>query len=142
MLASLSWRAMLAVLLPVVATLLTMVALFNALGTPLNLFHIVSLLLVGGLCFDYGLFFNRSEHTDEESLRTRFAVMVCWLSTTGSFALLLVSHLPVLRAIGSTVAGGVTVGFFLALLARHSEDDAASTDVPGRRPTAWRTSPP
>jgi predicted exporter len=121
MLASLPWQAVLAVLLPVVATLLSVVAIFNAAGIALTLFHIVSLLLVGGLCFDYGLFFNRSEASDEESLRTRLAVMVCWVSTTGAFALLLISQLPVLRAIGSTVAGGVTVGFFLALLGRRPE---------------------
>ncbi len=119
LLAQLPRRAALAVLLPVIATLLAEVAIFNWLGISLTLFHIVSLLLVGGLCFDYGLFFNRSETSSAESLRTRFAVMACWLSTTGAFALLLISQLPVLRAIGSTVACGVTIGFIIALLARH-----------------------
>lgn len=120
MLAQLTWRASLAVLLPVLATLLAEVALFNALGVSLTLFHIVSLLLVGGLCFDYGLFFNRSETGSEGALRTRFSVMACWLSTAGSFALLLISQLPVLRAIGATVATGVTLGFCIALLARQN----------------------
>lgn len=118
MLWQLTPAAAMAVLLPVIATLLAEVALFNVMGVSLTLFHIVSLLLVGGLCFDYGLFFNRSEHSDSESLRTRFAVMACWLSTTGAFALLLMSQLPVLRAIGSTVALGVTLGFMIALFAR------------------------
>lgn len=119
MLAQLTLRAALAVLLPVLATLSLEVAVLNACGVQLTLFHVVSLLLVGGLCFDYGLFFNRSETSDEESLRTRFAVMCCWLSTTGAFALLLISQLPVLRAIGSTVPLGVTLGFGIALLTRH-----------------------
>lgn len=124
MLAELRLRAALAVLLPVLATLLLEIAIFNWLGISLTLFHIVSLLLVGGLCFDYGLFFNRSDANDEESLRTRYAVMACWLSTTGSFGLLLISSLPVLRAIGSTVALGVTLGFVIALLARRNTEPA------------------
>ncbi len=125
MLWQLSRRAALAVLLPVLATLLLEVAILNALGISLTLFHVVSLLLVAGLCFDYGLFFNRSEANDEEALRTRFSVMACWLSTTGSFGLLLISQLPVLRAIGYTVSLGVTLGFCIALLARHDEDVAS-----------------
>ena len=124
LLAHLRPRAALAVVAPVIATVLTVVAVFNLLGTSLTLFHIVSLLLVGGLCFDYGLFFNRGEESVREHDRTRFAVMVCWVSTTGAFGLLTLSSLPVLQAIGYTVAGGVTCGFFLAYFGRHREASA------------------
>jgi predicted exporter len=118
MLAHLSWRAVLAVVLPVLATLTATIAIFNLAGVTLTLFHIVSMLLVGGLSFDYGLFFNRSEATSGHRLRTRYSVMVCWVSTAGAFALLMLSVMPVLRAIGSTVVLGVSLGFGLALLAR------------------------
>lgn len=118
MLAHLSWRAALSVILPVLATLAATVAILNIAGVTLTLFHIVSLLLVGGLSFDYGLFFSRSEATLRHRLRTRHAVMVCWVSTAGAFALLMLSVMPVLRAIGSTVVLGVSLGFSLAFVAR------------------------
>ena len=121
MLAHLSWRAALAVVLPVLATLAATVAIFNLAGVKLTLFHIVSVLLVGGLSFDYGLFFSRSEPTSGHRLRTRYSVMVCWVSTAGAFALLMLSVMPVLRAIGSTVVLGVSLGFGLALLARGND---------------------
>lgn len=121
MLLQLRWRAALAVVLPVVATLAATVAILHLAGHALTLFHIVSLLLVGGLSFDYGLFFNRSEATSAHALRTRYSVMVCWVSTTGAFALLMLSATPVLQAIGGTVSLGVTIGFLLALLARRPD---------------------
>lgn len=121
MVVQLRWRATLAVLLPVLATLAGTVAILNLSGIPLTLFHVVSLILVGGLSFDYGLFFNRSEATDDDAHRTRYSVMVCWVSTLGAFALLMLSRMPVLQALGSTVALGVTLGFVLSLLARHAE---------------------
>ncbi len=121
MLIQLRWRAAFAVLLPVLATLAGTVAIIKLAGVQLTLFHVVSLLLVGGLSFDYGLFFNRSEATSEDALRTRYSVMVCWVSTIGAFALLMLSQMPVLRAIGSTVSLGITLGFVLALLARHND---------------------
>lgn len=121
MLVQLRWRAALAVVLPVIATLAATVAVLHLAGHALTLFHIVSLLLVGGLSFDYGLFFNRSEATSAHALRTRYSVMVCWVSTTGAFALLMLSATPVLQAIGGTVALGVTIGFLLALLARRPD---------------------
>ena len=40
------------------------------------------------------------------------------------FALLMLSRMPVLQALGSTVALGVTLGFVLSLLARRTELDA------------------
>jgi predicted exporter len=51
--------------------------------------------------------------------------MVCWVSTLGAFALLMLSSMPVLQALGSTVALGVTLGFVLSLLARHAEETSS-----------------
>jgi len=49
-------------------------------------------------------------------LRTLHAVIVCSLTTLLVFALLATSSIPVLRAIGGTVALGVAFNFVLALL--------------------------
>lgn len=120
MLAQLRWRIAIAVVLPVMATLAASVAILHWAGVALTLFHVVALLLVGGLSFDYGLFFNRRESDMRSSLQTRYAVTVCWISTAGAFALLMLSTMPVLRAIGTTVTLGVTLGFLLALLGRNA----------------------
>jgi predicted exporter len=120
MLWQLKWRTAVAVVLPVLATLAASVAVLHWTGAALTLFHVVALLLVGGLSFDYGLFFNRREASSREALQTRYAVTVCWLSTAGAFALLMLSAMPVLEAIGTTVTLGVTLGFVLALLGRES----------------------
>ena len=62
----------------------------------------------------------------EEQLRTLHAVIVCSLMTLLVFALLALSSIPVLRAIGSTVALGVVSNFVLGLLiARHPHKEGA-----------------
>ncbi len=65
---------------------------------------------------DYALFFERAAEDPAEQRRTLHAVIVCSLSTFLVFALLALSTLPVLRAIGITVAAGVVSNFVLALL--------------------------
>jgi predicted exporter len=72
--------------------------------------------LVAGLGLDYALFFEHAEDDPSEQRRTLHAVLVCSLSTLIVFALLALSSLPVLRAIGVPVAIGVLSNFVLALL--------------------------
>ena len=85
-----------------------------------TLFHLVALILAAGLGLDYALFFDHAGDDRAEQLRTLHAVIVCSLTTLLVFALLALSSIPVLRAIGSTVALGVVCNFVLALLiARH-----------------------
>ena len=83
---------------------------------PLNLFHLISLVLVAGLGLDYALFFEHAADDPAEQRRTLHAVLVCSLSTFAVFALLAASSVPVLRAIGLPVAIGVASNFLLALL--------------------------
>jgi predicted hotdog family 3-hydroxylacyl-ACP dehydratase len=91
------------VLAPMALTTLIILALLQASGTSLNLFHLIALMLAAGLGLDYALFF---EH----------AVLVCSLSTLFVFALLATSSIPVLQAIGVTVSLGVVSNFLLALM--------------------------
>ena len=69
-----------------------------------------------GISIDYGLFFSRDETDAGGRGRTFHGVVVCALSTVGVFAILASSELPVLRAIGTSVAVGVAVSFFASLL--------------------------
>ncbi|WP_245156423.1 MMPL family transporter [Agrilutibacter solisilvae] len=104
------------VLAPMALTTLLLLAILRGLGVELNLFHLVALILAAGLGLDYALFFEHAGDDRAEQLRTLHAVVVCSLTTLVVFSLLAMSSIPVLRAIGSTVALGVACNFVLALL--------------------------
>ncbi|MGY1458578.1 MULTISPECIES: MMPL family transporter [unclassified Luteimonas] len=113
------------VLLPMALTTLVVLAVLRGFGIELNLFHLVALILAAGLGLDYALFFEHAGDRRADQLRTLHAVLVCSLMTLLVFSLLALSSIPVLRAIGSTVAIGVLSNFLLALLV--SRHDAADT---------------
>ncbi|HEX5960027.1 MAG TPA: xanthomonadin transporter [Rhodanobacteraceae bacterium] len=97
------------------ATLLVLVVL-RAAGIPLSLFHLVSLTLAAGLGLHYALFFERRTGDQREDLRTLHATLVCVASALLVFGVLALSSVPVLRAIGLTVALGVAFHFSLSVL--------------------------
>lgn len=112
------------VLAPMALTTLAILALLHLAGISLSLFHLVALVLAAGLGLDYALFFEHAADDPCEQRRTLHAVIVCSLSTLLVFAILALSTLPVLRAIGLTVAIGVVANFFLALLLTRPREAA------------------
>ncbi|HKT42364.1 MAG TPA: xanthomonadin transporter, partial [Rhodanobacteraceae bacterium] len=102
------------------ATLLVLVVL-RAAGIPLSLFHLVSLTLAAGLGLHYALFFERRTGDGREDLRTLHATLVCVASALLVFGVLALSSVPVLRAIGLTVALGVAFHFTLSVLMAPAE---------------------
>jgi predicted exporter len=114
------------VLAPMALTTLLVLALLHVGGVSLNLFHLIALVLAAGLGLDYALFFERAADDPAEQRRTLHAVLVCSLSTLMVFALLALSSLPVLRAIGVTVSLGVVSNFVLALLLTRPPREGAS----------------
>ncbi|HHW4678327.1 MAG TPA: MMPL family transporter [Xylella sp.] len=110
------WRRIVRVLSPMVMTTVLIVALQRICGVELNLFHLIALILAAGLGLDYALFFDHAGHERADQLRTLHGLLVCSVMTLSVFALLSVSSIPVLSAIGSTVALGVLFNFMLALL--------------------------
>ncbi|MEJ2403849.1 MAG: MMPL family transporter [Candidatus Thiodiazotropha sp.] len=106
-----SLRQAILTLLPIVVAILVTVAILFGSGDSLNLFHLISLMLVLGIGLDYSLFFNRPDQVSEQ-LRTLHALTICAISTSGVFAILASSSIPVLRAIGLTVAIGVALSYF------------------------------
>jgi predicted exporter len=120
-----NWRRVAMVMIPVLGSVLTAAAIPILFGQPLNVFHLVSLLLVVGIGLDYALFFSRPTADPAESLSTRHSLLVCTLSTGTVFAVLSLSRIPVLSSIGSTVAVGTVTAFILsALLAARSHREA------------------
>ncbi len=119
-------RRVLKVLLPMALTTLVVVALLRGMGVELNLFHLIGLILAAGLGLDYALFFEHAGDSHADQLRTLHGLLVCSAMTLLVFSLLGLSSIPVLRAIGSTVALGVVCNFVLALLvSRHPWQEAA-----------------
>lgn len=104
------------VLAPMALTTLTIIAILQAAGVSMTLFHLIALILAAGLGLDYALFFEHAADDPMEQRRTLHALLVCSISTLMVFALLAISTLPVLRAIGVTVSLGVIANFVLALL--------------------------
>lgn len=128
-----AWR----VLLPMGLTLLLTLAMLRGFGVELNLFHLVALILGAGLGLDYALFFEHAGDRREDQLRTLHAVIVCSLMTLLVFALLGLSSIPVLRAIGVTVTLGVVGNFILGLLvARHPPQSLPMPQDPASNPGA------
>ena len=109
-------RRVFRVLLPMALTTLLVLAVLRAFGVELNLFHLIALILAAGLGLDYALFFDHAGDDRDDQLRTLHALIVCSLMTLLVFFLLALSSIPVLRAIGTTVALGVVFNFVLALL--------------------------
>jgi len=122
-------RRVLRVLLPMALTTLLILAVLRGLGIELNLFHLVALILAAGLGLDYALFFDHAGDDRADQLRTLHALIVCSLMTLLVFSLLAWSSIPVLRAIGSTVAIGVFANFVLALLVSRQPVQEASDVV-------------
>jgi predicted exporter len=117
------------VLAPMALTTLIVVAILHGAGIPLTLFHLIALILAAGLGLDYALFFEHAADDPRAQRRSLHAVLVCALSTLIVFALLAMSTLPVLRAIGITVALGVASNFVLALAFHRSEERGPAQDA-------------
>ncbi|MEJ0098398.1 MAG: hypothetical protein WDO12_01055 [Pseudomonadota bacterium] len=95
-----AWRAWLPTILGGAFTL----AVFGWIGIPVQLFVVLSLILMLGMGIDYGIFMQ--EHPGERSVW--LAVAIAGVSTLLSFGLLALSATPALRAFGLAMLLGET----------------------------------
>jgi predicted exporter len=87
------------------------------LGTSLTLFHLVGLLLVAAIGSNYSLFFDRIAHSPGEAPgRTLASLALANAATVIGFGILALSSIPVLHAIGSTVALGTAATLLFSAL--------------------------
>jgi predicted exporter len=122
-----SWRRAARILAPVALGTAALLGIFHAAGIALTLFHLVSLVLAACLGVDYALFLERAGTDARDQRRTLHALVVCSLSTLFVFALLALSQMPVLRAIGLTVSGGVLLQTLLAWLITSRPTEGPAT---------------
>jgi len=104
-----------AMLLPAVGGGALALALLAWAGVPINLFHVLALLLVMGMGSDYTIFLREARGAEAPAL---LAVVLATLTAVLSFGLLGFSSTPFLRAIGLVQALGVSFAVILALALR------------------------
>jgi predicted exporter len=110
------------VLAPLVLAVLVVAAGLAAAGVQLTILHLVGMLLIVAVGSNYALFFDRQSRLHEaggESL-TLASLAIANTSTVIGFGLLSFSQVPVLVALGATVAPGAFLALlFAAVLSRH-----------------------
>jgi predicted exporter len=125
-------RRALAAFLPSVLSGLVVVSILAGLGHPVNLLHVVSLLVVMGMGVDFGIYLVDSALGSRALGATLISILLCCLSTLLTFGTLALSSHPALRAIGLTSGLGIALSFLFApatLLLMHA-DEAAPADGP------------
>jgi predicted exporter len=112
------------VMAPLLIAVLVVVAALALAGQKLTLLHLVGLLLTVAVGSNYALFFDRGGHDDggpsveQAAPRTLASLLFANIATVAGFGLLAFSPVPVLQAIGVTVAPGAVLALvFSALLA-------------------------
>ena len=136
-LALLAWhlrsvRRLAAVLLPLAASVLLVLAGLALSGAALGVLHLIGLLLVAAIGSNYALFFDYLRLRGDADPDTLASLMLANVTTVVSFALLATAKVPALAAVGWTVAPGALLSLLLA---------AAFTRAPERsgrnRVTQW-----
>jgi predicted exporter len=110
------------VVIPLALAVLTVAGGFALMGRQLTILHVIGMLLIVAVGSNYALFFDRraaDAHPGSVPL-TLASLIIANVATVVSFGILAFSTVPVLAALGSTVAPGALLALvFSALLARH-----------------------
>jgi predicted exporter len=102
------------VLLPLALAAVVVAAIFALQGRAMTILHLIGLLLIFAVGSNYALFFDRRAACADEDADSRVlaSLLLANLTTVIGFGVLATSAVPVLSALGTTVAPGA----FLALL--------------------------
>ncbi len=107
---------------PLGAAVLVTAAALAAAGQTLNLLHLVGMLLVVAVGSNYALFFERAGGAPAP--RVLASIALANATTVIGFGVLATSSVPVLRAIGATVALGTLLALAFAAALSGARDDA------------------
>ncbi|MGZ5048641.1 MAG: MMPL family transporter [Usitatibacter sp.] len=103
------------VMAPLLASVAVVAAWHALAGTRMSLMHLVGLLLVVAIGSNYALFFDRMARDRGAAPRTLASLALANATTVASFGVLGFSSVPVLSAVGSTVALGAFLTLVFAL---------------------------
>jgi predicted exporter len=93
-------------MVPLLASVLVVVAAIVLAGFRLNIMHLIGMLLIVAIGSNYALFFDHLRRVEEVDEDTLASLLLANLTTVISFALLASSKIPVLQAVGAVVAPG------------------------------------
>lgn len=109
-----SWTRLWRMMLTLAMTVTIVMATLHALGTELNLLHLIGLLLIVAVGSNYTLFFDQIDADGGLAVDVWSSMSVAVVTTVIGFGALAVSHVPVLKAMGVTVAPGVVIVLVLS----------------------------
>lgn len=111
-------RRVIAVVAPLAASVVTVTAGLVLAGQQLLILHLIGLLLIVAIGSNYALFFNQRDAQNLQP-RTLASLLFANVATVLGFGLLAFSSVPVLQAMGVTVAPGVILALvFSAIFAK------------------------
>jgi predicted exporter len=120
------------VVIPLALAVAVVTGGFALVGRQLTLLHVIGMLLIVAVGSNYALFFDRranDPHPGSVPL-TLASLVIANLATVISFGILAFSTVPVLTALGSTVAPGALLALvFSALLAQHLSPPAPASSA-------------
>jgi predicted exporter len=117
------------VILPLLLAVLVVLGAFAAAGRSLTILHLIGLLLIVAVGSNYALFFDHRRIMAAGGERTTMLASLCIanLATVLGFGILGLSPVPVLAALGTTVAPGAFAALlFSALLAEPAESNGSA----------------
>ncbi len=117
------------VLAPLVLAVLAVAAALTLVEVRLTILHLVGMLLIVAIGSNYALFFDSQGSGGEDSAPTLMSLCVANACTVSGFGLLAFSGVPVLEALGTTVAPGALLALVFAALLTPP---AAGGSAPGR----------
>jgi predicted exporter len=101
-------------MVPAILAAIATTATFGWIGAPLNIFHAIGLALVLSMGVDYGIFVVEGRESRIDAARSLVSVLTATVTTILSFGMLAISSNPALRALGGTIALGMTLAFVLS----------------------------
>ena len=115
---------------PALAVIVVSAALVIA-GVSLTILHLVGLLLIVAVGSNYALFFDQGSagHAEAQLPLMLASLLIANLCTVIGFGVLACSHVPVLSALGSTVAPGALLALWFAALLAPRRLFAAATET-------------
>jgi predicted exporter len=117
------------VLAPLLIAVITVMTSFALAGRALTILHLIGLLLIVAVGSNYALFFDRDSPLEDLDGAARLLASLCIANCTTviAFGALAFSTMPVLAALGRTVAPGALLALILAAaLSRPAEPAPAS----------------
>ena len=126
------------VLLPLVASVVLVLAGLTLSGQALGILHLVGLLLVAAVGSNYALFFDHLQHSagdgtgDGPDADTLASLLMANVTTVVSFGLLATASVPALAAVGLAVAPGALLALALSAAFMPARVRIARPDAPSR----------